>query len=90
MYQKVYIGKRRYYVLQALQSHKQESMRMTDKTTIERKCEACEWYDPYRDRGSGLCRIAPPSANTKNMLNRGSWPMVKANDWCGMFKERGR
>ena len=35
----------------------------------------------------GTCHGAPPTADLSGEKN-GRWPRVKADDWCGMFKEK--
>lgn len=48
------------------------------------KCKTCEYF---KDHGSsvGECRKTRPESN--KVTNQAQWPLVKADDWCGDFRQ---
>lgn len=52
------------------------------------KCSDCYFFDRDLEQ-SGICRYAPPRViiNEMNLLET-AWPVVRPDDWCGMWKHR--
>lgn len=47
-------------------------------------CETCQWFDPKHTDKAGFCRRRTP--RPEEHTNRGIWPMVKHDDWCGKYE----
>lgn len=51
-------------------------------------CKACAFYEAETANAAhaGLCRFNPPVFLTEEE-QRGVWPVVKDDDWCGHFSD---
>ena len=52
-------------------------------------CSNCQFFDTQSNAkvrqmdGAGLCRYNPPMPQTS--ADKGAWPVVGREDWCGHF-----
>ncbi|WP_065333865.1 hypothetical protein [Tritonibacter mobilis] len=54
-------------------------------------CSSCTFYEDHKANNeqtlenAGLCRFNPPVFQPE-AAERGYWPVVKKDDWCGHFE----
>jgi hypothetical protein len=52
-------------------------------------CEDCHFFEANKDDESiGLCRRNPP-VGAASIDEKGYWPVVDIDDWCGEYKHDG-
>lgn len=54
----------------------------------KRKCADCYWFEECEELlpvAAGRCRLLPPQIK---FGERGIWPVVKNEDWCGEFEPK--
>jgi hypothetical protein len=52
-------------------------------------CEDCHFFEPSKeDETVGTCHALPPRG-APSIDEKGYWPIVDIDDWCGMYKHDG-
>lgn len=67
-------------------------MQTATHTDAGSACNACVFFDDHHGNGAsaqavndaGLCRFNPP-VSQPDANQRGLWPVVASDDWCGHF-----
>lgn len=64
---------------------------MSEPKATRVRCDGCWFFQGFsfhREGGDGQCRRhAPELLSGQMILNRGRWPEVAADDWCGDWKQ---
>lgn len=58
---------------------------------MERKCETCEYWKPWKSGHCGNCYRYPPSwysfGEEGDTNNGAGFPVAEKTDWCGEWKK---
>ena len=58
-------------------------------TAATNTCEDCKFFEPSKDDETiGTCHALPPRG-APSVDEKGYWPIVDIDDWCGMYKHDG-
>ena len=49
-------------------------------------CAVCRFHAPEKSE----CRRYPPEPNIDNLKDRGNYPKVRSNDFCGEFESKNK